>query len=269
MNGERKRKFIDAGDPKPLGPAFYFKLETEPQEILIEIFDVNGNLMRTYQKSEMDLSFGKGLENSLNKFVWDMRINPLDVVPTRPPTGISPIVPPGEYSVKLTADGVTEVQSFHLYMNPKEPFTNAQAQAKFEFWMEMYNSAELYTQKVITALETRDAVNAKVEELEKSGMSEDELSKIRQQAEVVTKLSNAFEAEFVSTGRTLAEIINLPATIFYKMSYVSGNLDITEGPVSTNQKKAFYDAFEQAKEVDAKFQETIKPELEKFNELTN
>ena len=215
------------------------------------------------------LNVGKDDDSNtgLNKFVWDMRIDMLPVVPTRPPTAIVPIVPPGEYQARLTVDGAVETQRFRIFLNPKEPFTQAQADAKFAFWMDMYKEAKIYTDKVIEALKTRDEVSAKVEALKSGGASEDKVKQARDQADVIARTVGDYEASFVSTGRTLAEIINLPATIFYKMAYLSGMLEITEGPATTNMKNEFKTLVEEAKAADEKFRAAIEPELKKFQDL--
>ena len=137
INGERKRKFIDAGDPKPLGAVLYFKLSEEPKDISLAILDKNGNEIRNYTKAQMSLNFGtgEGFNIGLNKFVWDTRINRVTAVPMRPPTTITPIVPPGTYTAKLTVDGVVETQEFKVFMNPKETFTHEEAESKYAFWM--------------------------------------------------------------------------------------------------------------------------------------
>jgi len=59
VNGERKRKFIDAGDPKSLGAVMYFKLANEPKEISLAILDKTGKEIRNYSKEEMILNFGR------------------------------------------------------------------------------------------------------------------------------------------------------------------------------------------------------------------
>lgn len=112
INGERKRKFIDAGDPKSLGAVMYFKLEKEPKEISLAILDKEGNEIRNYNKDHMSLNYGSGgdFNTGLNKFVWDMRINRVTSVPKRPPTAISPIVAPGKFTAKLSVDGVPVAQ---------------------------------------------------------------------------------------------------------------------------------------------------------------
>lgn len=271
VNGERKRKFIDAGDPKPLGPVMYFKLAKEPKEISLEILDENGKVIRSYTRDHMTLNYGAGenFNDGLNKFVWDMRINMLPSVPGRPPTAVIPIVPPGEYTARLTVDGIIETQNFNIFMSPKESYTQDQAEAKFDFWMEMYEVANTYTQKVIEALKTRDEVLAKVEAMIASGEKEGKVKKAQQQADAISQTVADYEATFVSTGRTLAEVINMPATILFKMSFMSGILDHSEGPVTTSMKTEFQELVEEAEEADAKYLEAIKPELKKFENLVN
>ncbi|MBT8181595.1 MAG: hypothetical protein KJO53_08400 [Eudoraea sp.] len=261
VNGERKRKFIDAGDPKPLGPAFYFKLEKEPKDIAIAILDKDGNEIRNYTKEQMMLNFGSesDFNTGLNKFVWDMRINGVSRVPDRPETTVIPIVPPGKYAVKLTVDGVSETQEFNIYMSPKESYTQLQADDKFAFWMEMYNQAEARTQKVIEALAKKKEV---IEMAELSGNN-----KAKKQAEVIAKLIDSYEGAYVSTGRTLAEVINLPATILFKLSFMSGILDHSEGPVTTQMHSEFQEVLKDADNADATFKQSIDTELSKFEKI--
>jgi photosystem II stability/assembly factor-like uncharacterized protein len=261
VNGERKRKFLDAGDPKPLGPVFYFKLNEEPTEIAIAILDKDGNEIRNYNEEEMMLNVGTGADfnTGLNKFVWDMRINGVTGVPGRPATTVIPIVPPGEYSVKLTVDGQSQTQDFKVFMNPKESYTQQQANDKFAFWMEMYDEAEGRTQKVLKAQAIKKEVTEKAEA---SGNK-----KAIAQAGVIAALVDGYEGAYVSTGRTLAEVINLPATILFKMSFMSGILDHSEGPVSGSMKTEFKELIEQADAVDNKFDTDLEKELRKFEKL--
>ena len=269
VNGERKRKFIDAGDPKPLGPVFYFKIKEEPKEISIAIIDSDGKELRNYSKEEMVLNYGKGedVNTGLNKFVWDMRINGVSGVPGRPATTILPIVPPGKYSVKLMVDGVEEIQQFELFMNPKEPYSQEQADSKFKFWMELYNAAESRTQKVLKALAKKKETEEKLEKYKSSGAKQSKIEKAEKQAEIIIKIVDEYEGAYVSTGRTLAEVINLPATILFKMSFMSGILDHSEGPVTEQMKAEFKKVITEADEADAKYKSAIDPELSKFDNL--
>ena len=71
----------------------------------------------------------------------------------------------------------------------------------------------------------------------------------------------------VSTGRTLAEVINLPATILFKMSFISGILDHSEGPVTNNMKEVYKDLVVQSKEADEKYNVEIEKGLAKLDKL--
>lgn len=267
VNGERKRKFIDAGDPKPLGAVFYFKLENEPTEIAIDILDKSGKVLRSYSKAQMMLNYGTGddINAGLNKFVWDMRINPVTSVPRRPGTAVIPIVPPGSYTAKLTVDGVEETQEFQILMSPKESYTQEQADAKFAFWMQMYDAAESSTQNVIAALQLKDETNKRLEAFKTSGAKASAIKKAEKQAMAIATTVGAYEGTYVSTGRTLAEVINLPATLLFKMSFMSGILDHSEGPVTQSMKTEFQGVLDDAKVADEEYEKTMTPTLAKFN----
>jgi len=271
VNGERKRKFINAGDPKSLGAVMYVKLAKEPKDISIAIVDKNGKEIRNYSKEQMSLNYGAGgdFNTDLNKFVWDMRINRVTSVPKRPPTAISPIVPPGKYTAKLTVDGQVETQKFEIFMSPKEAYTQEQVEAKFAFWMDMYSAAENSTQNVIAALKTKEEVTAKVEAFKTSGASSGKIKKAEQQGKVVTTLVSNYEGAYVSTGRTLAEVINLPATILFKMSFMSGILDHSEGPVTQSMKTELKQLVADSKSVDDHYNGAIKEELAKLDKIMN
>ena len=271
INGERKRKFINAGDPKSLGAVMYFKLAKEPKDISIEILDKDGKVIRNYPKEQMSLNYGTGgdFNTGLNKFVWDMRINRVTSVPKRPPTAVMPIVAPGEYEAKLSVDGVVETQKFKVLMSPKESYTQEQADAKFAFWMEMYNAAESSTQNVIKALKLKEEIAAKIESAKESGADTGTIEDAEEQAAVIYATVDKYEGTYVSTGRTLAEVINLPATILFKMSFMSGILDHSEGPVTQSMKTEFKQIVADSKAADDKYNSSVKKELEALNTILN
>jgi hypothetical protein len=207
------------------------------------------------------------LNGGLNKFVWDTRIDRVTTVPGRPPTAVMPIVAPGTYTAKLTVDGVSETREFQVFMNPKESYTQAQADAKYTFWMELYKSVEASTQNVIAAKELKDEVHKKLEAYKTSGASAGKIKKAEEQAAVIAGLVDQYEGAYVSTGRTLAEIINLPATILSKMAFLSGILDHSEGPVTANMKAVYAQLLEESKAADAAYQASMDKELPKFEKV--
>jgi photosystem II stability/assembly factor-like uncharacterized protein len=266
INGERKRKFIDAGDPRPMGAIIYFKLKQKPQDIRLTILDEQGKALRHYTEADMMLNYGSdhALNTGLNRFVWDMRIDRVTAVPKRPPTAVSPIVPPGTYQAQLAVDGVTERQTFKVFMNPNEPYTRAQAEAKFAFWMKLYDTVEQSTQNVLKALEMKEEVAAKVEAFKTKGS---DAAAVEAQAQAIYKVVDAYEGKYVSTGRTLAEIINLPATILSKLAFLSSILETTEGPAPQPVKDVYDELLQAITKADAEYNEAVKAELARLDQL--
>ena len=77
VNGEKKRKFVDAGDAKPLGAMMYFRLAEGVEDVSITILDADGNEIVTDANDALTLKYATKGDDSfnagLNRFVWDMR----------------------------------------------------------------------------------------------------------------------------------------------------------------------------------------------------
>ena len=268
VNGEKKRKFVDAGDPKPLGVMLYFRLGEGASDVSLSIMDEQGNEIVTHEKDSLILKYAAYGDNSyeagLNRFVWDMRYPIISAVPGRPATKIQPFARPGKYQARLTVDGVSQTQDFELFINPNEPYTREQTDAKFAFWMELYQNVEASTQDVLAALQLKEDVAAKVEAMKKSGASGSKVKAAEEQAAIITKLVDDYESTYVPVGRTLAEIINQPAKIFTKMIWLHNMMEVSEGPVSQSMLDVYAKLNEQRDAANIEYRESIAGALEKF-----
>ncbi len=160
VNGEKKRKFINAGDARPFGAIIYYQLSDKAKEVSLTILDEEGNEVRTFSGDEIpterflsfdnrgyeqDLVTGKPkvrLGPGLNRFIWDMRFPLVTQIPGRAPVVINPIAKPGIYQVRLTVDGKSQTESFELKINPNETYTKEQTEERSEAWMKLYAKAE-------------------------------------------------------------------------------------------------------------------------------
>jgi photosystem II stability/assembly factor-like uncharacterized protein len=243
VNGEKKRRFVDAGDAKPLGPMMYFRLAEGVRDVRISILDEQGNEIVTYANDDLVLRYAargdQAFDAGLNRFVWDMRYPLPSTIPGRAPTAIQPVAKPGRYRARLTVDGVSEMRDFRLFINPHEPYTQQQADERFAFWMDLYENVETSTQRVIEALKVKQDVTRRLEAFSKSGASPSRIAAAEERAVVVTRLVDEYEGAFVAVGRTLAETINLPAKIFTKLIWLHNMMEVTEGPVTEPMKNAY------------------------------
>jgi len=273
VNGEKKRNFVDAGDPKPLGAMIYFRLNEGADDISLTIADEQGNDIISYAQDALTLKYANKEEFSfkagLNRFVWDTRYPMVTGVPGRPATNIRPYATPGKYQARLTVNGVSQTQGFKVHINPNEPYTQQQSDEKFVFWMDLYQNVEASTQNVLAALKVKEDTATKVKAVKDSGASASKIDQVEQQAAVISTLVDDYEATFVPTGRTLAEIINQPAKIFTKMIWLHNMMEITEGPVSQSMKDVYAILNQQRDTANLEFHNNIQDALAKFEAISN
>jgi hypothetical protein len=112
-------------------------------------------------------------------------------------------------------------------------------------------------------------VKAKLETFKASGASVSEIEKAEKQVTAISTLVTSYEGSYISTGRTLAEVINLPATILFKMSFMSGIINGSEGPITQSMKTEFKQLVEEALIADVKYNASITKELAKLDEMLN
>jgi hypothetical protein len=246
----------------------YFRLSEGAGDVSLTILDEQGNDIITFGKDAMTLKHAADGENSyeagLNRFVWDMRYPLPSSVPGRPATKIQPFAKPGKYQARLTVDGVSQTREFELFINPNEPYTREQTDAKFAFWMELYQNVEASTQNVLAALKEKEDVAAKVQAAKDSGASTSKVNAMQEQAAVITRLVDDYESTFVPVGRTLAEIINQPAKIFTKMIWLHNMMEVTEGPVSQSMLDVYAMLNQQRDAANLEYRKNIEDALEKF-----
>jgi hypothetical protein len=150
-------------------------------------------------------------------------------------------------------------------MNPYEPYTQAQADERFEFWMDLYNNVETSSQDILAALQVKEDVAARVQAMRDSG---DSIEAAEQEAAVIAGLVDTYEATFVSTGRTLAEIINLPAKIFTRMIWLHNMMELTEGPVTASMLEVYGQLNAERDAANARYREQITEALARFEAAT-
>jgi hypothetical protein len=278
VNGERKREFIDAGDPRPLGVIIYYLLSEDARDISLSILDEGGNEIRTFTQDEIPTQRFGSFDNrgygadlvtgtpaarvslGLNRFIWDMRYPMVSRIPGVPPVLIKPIAKPGTYRVRLTVDGVSETQTFELTLNPNEIYTRADTDAKSEFWMRLYDKAEEVVQAVIRAQEIQEQVNTAAAA---AGAS----SELKAQAEVIQGITSEFISSMVAAGTTLVQIISEPTKPLSMLVSLHNVMESSEGPPNQPLVEVYGRAEGRINEAVAAFEAEIGPAMERFEAL--
>ncbi len=153
-----------AGQNPPEGAMIDYYLNANFNEIKLEIFDAEGELIRTYTnkdtlykipnvniphywiRPQQILSASKGA----HRFLWDMRYAPLNIPATYPISAIykntapditAPFVMPGKYLIKLTVDGKQVAESMHIKMDPRVKTPTSELQDQHDLSVTCYTNA--------------------------------------------------------------------------------------------------------------------------------
>ncbi len=158
-----------AGQNPPDGAIIdYYLKEKTPGEVTLDIFDTQGNLVRHYSSNDtlykipdvdiplywirpqQILSTNAGS----HRFLWDMHYTPLNLPATYPmsaiykntaPSPTSPWVMPGNYILKLTANGVTLSQPLTIKMDPRVETSKEELQEQHDLSMICYEGRKEIT----------------------------------------------------------------------------------------------------------------------------
>ena len=118
---------------------------------------------------------------------------------------------------------------------------------------------------MLAALKLKEDTLARVDAMKGSRKAE----AAGKQAAVIVELVDNYESTFVATGRTLAEIINLPAKIFTKMIWLHNMMEVTEGPVTASMKEVYDQLNAERDSANTEYKNNISVALKEFETVAN
>jgi hypothetical protein len=259
VNGERKRKFLDAGDARPDGVIIYYLLSDKARDVSLTILDEQGNEIKTFGKEQIGTQTFKTIDGlgygreapaggsarvstigGLNRFVWEAK--------------------PGKYRVRLTVDGQSQTESFELKINPNEKWTKADTDARFDLWMKIRTITEKANLAVIEARKRVVALKKNLSTGKRGKDTADLLRKIEASAA-------DFENSLLPVGKTLVQIANEPAKLLPKLATVHHMLYSSEG----RPPKSAYDVVDVlSSEIDARiaaWKQVVETDVAKLNKM--
>jgi hypothetical protein len=135
------------------GATMTYTFASAPQRARLEVLDSTGTVLRTFTHdttppgAARPAAGGGGRRGGgatfipkaagINRFTWDLRTEPIVGFPGMILWGAGlngPVVPPGTYTLRLTADGQTVTAPLTVRRNPLVPeFTDADLHAQYQF----------------------------------------------------------------------------------------------------------------------------------------
>jgi hypothetical protein len=201
-NGNDERKTEYTSPNPPAGAIFYYSLGRQPdleeEKLTVEILNSEGEILRTLNSSEeagntggsskkgYSLPAGKGI----NRAVWDLRIDPVTMVPGlyqfgAPPGGAIPgyALAPGQYILRLSLGEEVQEQPLELRWDPNLSYEPATIAAQQELTRRIYQMLDdtyrsvLALQTIKEQIESRIMIAGEIEGMEDAIEAADSLLK--------------------------------------------------------------------------------------------
>ena len=265
------------------GVAIDYYLKTSADTVTIEILDAQGNPVRSFtgappkeatpgQPAARPAEDEEGafrpaaprvaVKQGMNRFTWDMRYPSARDFPglimwagsTR-----GPQAPPGRYTVKLTANGVTRTQDFQIRRNEAvKTVTDADLQAQFTL-------ARQISAKVTAANESVLRIrNLKTQIADRIGKATD--AKIKAAGQSLTDKLTAIEGEvYQYRNRSSQDPLNFPIRLNNKLAALQGVVESGDYKPTEQSYAVFKDLSARLDQQLAALDALVKTELPALN----
>lgn len=279
------RPSATVGQNPPSGAVIHYYLKEKPKgEVTIEFLDAQGKLIRRFSsKAEGESGppagsgegffFGGGgqprvpAEAGLNRFTWNLRYPDAKRFPGMilwAGSTSGPVVVPGVYSVKLTADGTSVTETFEVKKDPRVDVTAADFQKQLDLILKIQDKFNATTDAIIKIRDVRKQAGEVASRIKDQPGGK----KIGEAATALEKKLTAIEEELYQTkNQSSQDPLNYPIRLNNKMAALGGVVASGDG-APTAQSYLVYE--ELAGKIDAQLRsldEVLQNDLTAFNKL--
>jgi photosystem II stability/assembly factor-like uncharacterized protein len=275
------------GKNPPNGAVIYYYLKQAPkpeskEEVKIEILDASGNVIRKYSSAKLepldepldpdDKKPEKQIkpEQGLNRFVWDLHYEDANRVPgyflwEYNDGAKGPLAVPGNYQVRIIANGKTETASFEVKLDPR--VTTSQADLEKQFNLELDLRDEL--NRVYDAVNQIQDVRDQLEGLKKRLAPGDATKAVFDgatllDAKLIAARDPLINFKISASEDSLAYAPGIDAKLAYLSMVVAGFAD--SAPTASDYKE-FETLKKQTDEFLARWDEVRKADIANFQKL--
>ncbi len=205
----------------------------------------------------------------MNRFVWDMR--------TPDATGFpkiilwagnlrGPVVPPGNYQVRLTAAGQTLTQSFSVRKNPLlATVSDADLQEQFKLAMQIRDRLSLANQTVVRIRTLKDQIGIRLGKVDKSKDAQ-----IAASADSLVRKLTEIEGEIYQyRNQSSQDPLNYPIRLNNKLAALKGTVEGGDGRPTDQSYVVFKDLSGRLDAQITRLDDVLKNDVPAFNKLVS
>ena len=262
------------------GVSVYYYLAEPANEVTLEFFDAAGNSIISFtgkrDTTQVRAAPGQGggaggfgggamrvsTDAGLQRFVWDTRYPGATTFPGMilwAARTVGPRAVPGEYSVRLTVDGVSQTQPFRIVKDPRTPhITQADLEAQFELAMRIRDKTSEANEAVILIRDLKSQIDERIKEANNRDIT-------RRGEELKAALSKVEEEIYQVRNRSNQDPLNYPIKLNNKIAALLNIVETGDGR-PTAQSYAVFEELSQRLAVQLQeLERVLGRDLEAFN----
>ena len=259
--GDKIDQYLDAARNPPNGAIITYFLTTKPEgDISLTFFDAGGREIRSFSSKDLEADAKTDEEKAaakknkqpripkeegLNRWTWNLRypdatkLDGDDVANDLVESGIGgPVVPPGQYRVRLSVDDKTYEQDFEVRKDPRISATDDDMRTQFELLQRVHQRFS----------ETHDAINRlrsirrRAEDWLGRSKDKPELQSVHSAAQALVDRLKPIEGELIQAdARSRGDELNLPVRLNAKFAALMSTIGSGDGRPTASSQAAFED----------------------------
>ncbi len=261
--------------------AIDYYLAKDTDKITIDILDANGQLVRSFTGSaedekhrstnaDEDSEFGPprtpppGRKAGTNRFTWDLRYPGATVFEGEVMWGAraeqGPLAVPGNYQVRIAANGESQTQPFTLTLDPREHVTQAQLEEQFKLASQVRDEVGKADDMVIEIRKINKDVKQRSDESKDQKIAE-------AGAGLRDRLSTIEEEIYQVRNRANEDPLNFPIKLNNIIAALARTIETGDNPPTDQDYEVYRVLTGRLNQVEAKYSDAVHNDLARFNQL--
>jgi len=281
----QQKAFLFAPSPairtvKPATIDYY--LSERGTKVVVDILDGKGAVIQSFSSAPANTSStggksdpgdnlpkttGKALPTTnvgTNRFVWDLRYPGGTTFPglimryANP--GVGPLAPPGKYSVRLTANGQTQIQPLIIERDPRlKNVSDDDQQEQFKLAMQIRDKTSLANATVIRIRSIDSQLDQRVSEAKDSSIS-------AQAATIKSKLDELEQEIYQVKNRSPRDTLNYPIKLNNQLAVLEMLVDLGDRRPTDQDYTVFHELSARLDKITGQVDQIVATDLKTLNE---
>ena len=178
-----------------------------------------------------------------------------------------PLAVPGNYQVRVTANGQTATQPFHIAMDPRVKVAEAELQEQFELAMKVRDRVTDANEAVIGVRRIREQVNDRLEKAKYAERDSARKPMTTALENLKGKLTVVEEAIYQVKNRSGQDPLNFPIKLNNKIAHLQGVIEGADAKPTDQTYAAFKELSGELQTELDKLKETVDRDVPTVNKL--